>query len=93
MTDGGEAPDMVSFRECARRVVAEGIAPTMTHQRVSQLRTHPGFPPVVQIGRSSAVDWNLARPFFKALAERAAARDSRRRADPIEESSGDENER
>ncbi|MCX4606966.1 hypothetical protein [Streptomyces mirabilis] len=85
MTDGGEAPDMVSFRECARRVVAEGIAPTMTHQRVSQLQTHPDFPPVVKVGRSSAVDWNLARPFFVALAERAAARDSRRRMDEGDE--------
>lgn len=85
MTDGGKAaPDMVSFRECARRVVAEGIAPSMTHQRVSQLSTDPGFPPVVSIGRSKAVDWNLARPFFKALAERAAARDSRRRIEPDE---------
>ncbi|MFE9810686.1 hypothetical protein [Streptomyces sp. NPDC005548] len=85
MTDGGEAPDMVSFRECARRVVAEGIAPTMTHQRVSQLQTNPGFPPVVPVGRSNVVDWNLARPFFVALAERAAARDSRRRMDASDE--------
>lgn len=85
MTDGGEAPDMVSFRECARRVVAEGIAPSMTHQRVSQLQDQPGFPPVVVVGRSKAVDWKRARPFFVALAERAAARDSRRRMD-----SGDE---
>jgi hypothetical protein len=85
MTDGGEAPDMVSFRECARRVVAEGIAPSMSHQRVSQLQEEPGFPKVIEIGRSKAVDWNLARPFFVQLAERAAARDSRRRMDADDE--------
>ena len=84
MTDEGEAPDMVSFRECARRVVEEKIAPTMTHQRVSQLQGQPGFPPVVKVGRSNVIDWNLARPFFVALAERAAARDSRRRVNPDE---------
>lgn len=85
MTDEGEVPDMVSFRECARRVVAEGIAPSMTHQRVSQLQDRPGFPPVVPVGRSNVVDWTLARPFFVALAKEAAARDSRRRAEPDEQ--------
>lgn len=71
---------MVSFREAARRVVAEGIAPTMTHQRVSQLaRDDPGFPPVVPVGRSKAIDWTQGRPYFQAKAKAAALRDSRRR--------------
>ncbi|MCP9205526.1 hypothetical protein [Streptomyces cucumeris] len=79
MTDEG-GPDMVSFREAARRVVAEQIAPSMTHQRVSQLaKDDPDFPPVVTIGRSRAIDWKLGRPYFKAKAEAAAQRDSRRR--------------
>lgn len=60
-----EGPDMVSLTEVARRVVAEGIEDTMSHQRVSQLsRDDPDFPPVVLIGRSKAVDWKLARLYF-----------------------------
>lgn len=79
MTDEG-GPDMVSFREAARRVVAEQIAPSMTHQRVSQLcRDDPDFPPVVTVGRTRVLDWNVARPYFRAKAEAAALRDSRRR--------------
>lgn len=55
---------MVSFRELAKRLAADGVV-TLTHQRVSQLaREDPGFPPVVQIGRSKAVDYRLARPYF-----------------------------
>ena len=56
---------MVSFRELARRLLADGVVERMTHQRVSQLaREDPAFPPVVQIGRSKAVDYRLARPYF-----------------------------
>lgn len=56
---------MVSFRELARRLLAEGVVERMTHQRVSQLsREDPAFPPVVQIGRSKAVDYRVARPYF-----------------------------
>lgn len=81
MTDGG-GPDLVTFRECARRVVAEGIAPSMTHQRVSQLhKADPEFPPTQVIGRSRVVDWVAAKPYFAAHAERAAARDRRRRSE------------
>lgn len=84
MTDEG-GPDMVSFREAARRVVAEQIAPSMTHQRVSQLaKDDPDFPPVVTIGRSKVIDWKLGRPYFKAKAKAAAQRDSRRRLPPTE---------
>lgn len=76
--EGG--PDLVTFREIARRVVAENIAPTMTHQRVSQLaRDDPSFPPTRKIGPSKLVDWHLARPYFVAHALKAAARDRRRR--------------
>lgn len=84
MTDK-DGPDMASFREVARRVVAEKIAPSMTHQRVSQLaKDDPDFPPVVPVGRSKAIDWRLGRPYFKAKATAAAQRDSRRRMPPAE---------
>jgi hypothetical protein len=73
-------PELVTFREAARRVVAEGIAPSMSHQRVSQLaRDDEQFPAVQQIGRSKVVDWREAKPYFVAHAKRAAIRDSRRR--------------
>ena len=71
----------MTFREAARRVVEEGIAPSMTHQRVSQLASKADFPPVQKIGRAKVVDWKLARPYFVAHAKRAAVRDSRRRVD------------
>jgi hypothetical protein len=66
MTDAEGGPDMVSLSEAARRVVAEGIEETMSHQRVSQLsRDDPDFPPVVKVGRAHVVDWNLAGPYFR----------------------------
>ncbi|MEU3220013.1 hypothetical protein [Streptomyces sp. NPDC006971] len=66
---------MVSFRELARRLVADGVVPRMTHQRVSQLaQQEPDFPPVVQIGRSKAVDYRLARPYFAARKSRQGER-------------------
>ncbi|MBT2508837.1 hypothetical protein J7I98_23705 [Streptomyces sp. ISL-98] len=57
---------MISFRELARRLVSEGVVERMTHQRISQIRKEDpaGFPPVVQIGRSMAVDYRRARPYF-----------------------------
>ncbi|MFF2094838.1 hypothetical protein [Streptomyces sp. NPDC058202] len=62
-----EGPDMVSLREVARRVVAEGIANSMSHQRVSQLaREDPDFPPVHRVGRSNSVDWHLAQSYFRS---------------------------
>ncbi|MFF1358780.1 hypothetical protein [Streptomyces sp. NPDC058297] len=79
----------MTFREAARRVVAEEIAPSMTHQRISQLAsTDDSFPPVQQIGRSKVVDWVKARPYFVAHAAKAAQRDSRRR--PSSEESSNE---
>ncbi|MFF2522266.1 hypothetical protein [Streptomyces liangshanensis] len=73
-------PDLVTFREAARRVVAEGIAPSMTHQRISQLaRADPDFPESRLIGKSRLADWDLLRTYFVAHARKAAGRDSRRR--------------
>ncbi len=71
--EGG--PEMVSFRELARRLVADGVVPRMSNQRVSQLaREDPAFPPVVQIGRSKAVDYRLARPYFAGRRSRQGER-------------------
>lgn len=71
---------MVTFREAAKRVVEEGISPTMSHQRISQLHlTDEEFPEVKVIGRAKVVDWVTARPYFVTHAQKAAKRDSRRR--------------
>lgn len=76
----------MTFREAAKRVVDEGIAPSMSHQRISQLaRDDDGFPTVQQIGRSKVVDWIEARPYFQQHAQKAAGRDSRRRINRGEE--------
>lgn len=65
MTEPEGGPDMVSFRELARRLVADGVVETMSHQRLSKIaREDPAFPPVMQVGRSKAVDYRLARPYF-----------------------------
>ncbi|MBK3572620.1 hypothetical protein JHN63_02030 [Streptomyces sp. MBT65] len=57
---------MVSFRELARRLVADGIVETISHQRLSKIsREDPAFPPVVKVGSSNAVDYRLAAPYFK----------------------------
>lgn len=72
--------DLVTFREAAKRVVEEGISPSMSHQRISKLhRTDKDFPEVQVIGRAKVVDWVKARPYFVAHAQKAAKRDSRRR--------------
>ncbi|WP_189602114.1 hypothetical protein [Streptomyces lateritius] len=71
----------MTFREAAQRVVDEGIAPTMSHQRISQLhKKDENFPPVQQIGRAKVLDWRTAKSYFVAHAAKAANRDSRRRA-------------
>jgi hypothetical protein len=50
----------------ARRLVEANIVERISHQRVSQLsREDPDFPPVVFVGRSKAVDWRLAEPYFR----------------------------
>jgi hypothetical protein len=57
---------LLSFRELARRLVQEGVVERISHQRVSQLsREDPDFPPVIEVGRSKAVDWRLAAPYFR----------------------------
>lgn len=62
--EGG--PDMVSFRELARRLVKDGIVETISHQRLSKIsHEDPDFPPVVKIGSSNAVDYRLAAPYFR----------------------------
>jgi hypothetical protein len=79
ITERGE-PELVTFREAARRVVEEGIAPSMSHQRISQLASSDEeFPPVQTIGRARVIDWTAAKPYFVAHAKRAALRDRRRR--------------
>lgn len=91
MAEDGTEPEWLSLSACARRVVQERIAPSMSHQRVSQLsREDPNFPPVVPIGRSLAVDWRLARPYFQARAQAAAERDPRRRLPEGERPGGGE---
>lgn len=76
----------MTFREAARRVVEEGLAPSMSHQRVSQLsRSDENFPAVQQIGRSKVADWRELKPYFAAHAKKAAIRDSRRRVEESDE--------
>lgn len=75
--EGG--PELLTLRETAQRIVEEGIAPSMSHQRLSKLaREDADFPPVQKIGRASVVDWRVAKPYFMEHARRAAARDRRR---------------
>ncbi|WP_328902311.1 hypothetical protein OHR86_22485 [Streptomyces sp. NBC_00441] len=74
MADDEGGPDMVSFRELAARLSRDGVA-KLTHQRISQLsRDDPAFPPVVTIGRSKAVDYRLARPYFAGRKSRQGQR-------------------
>ncbi|MYT20118.1 hypothetical protein GTW69_07415 [Streptomyces sp. SID7760] len=66
---------MVSFRALARRLVEDGIVPTMSHQRLSKIAaTDPDFPPVVPVGSSKAVDYRLALPYFRARKVRPGER-------------------
>jgi hypothetical protein len=75
MAEAEGGPDMVSFRELARRLVADGVVPSISHQRVSKLaREDPDFPPVVPVGRSKAVDYRQARPYFAGRKSRQGER-------------------
>jgi hypothetical protein len=89
MVPMGEAeggPDMVSFRELARRLVAEGIVETISHQRLSKIsRDDPDFPPVVKIGSSNAVDYRLAAPYFQQRVTRPGWRTDLKGKPPTEE--------
>lgn len=82
MAEAEGGPDMVSFRELVRRLMADGIVDAITHQRVSQLsREDPNFPPTVTIGRSKAVDYRAAAPYFRTRKSRQGERtDLRRKA-------------
>jgi hypothetical protein len=82
-------PELISLRELARRLVAEGVVEKISRQRVVQLADDdPNFPPTVQIGRAKAVDWYAARPYFEQRQLRPGRRTDleRRRA---EEAQGD----
>ena len=80
----------MTFREAARRVVDEGLLPSMSHQRISQLhlKDPDNFPSVQVIGRAKVIDWVQARPYFVAHAKKAAGRDRRRRVSGKEEGDG-----
>lgn len=82
MAEAEGGPDMVSFRELVRRLMADGIVEAITHQRVSQLsREDPNFPPTVTIGRSKAVDYRAAAPYFRTRKSRQGERtDLKRKA-------------
>ncbi|MFJ9644998.1 hypothetical protein [Streptomyces sp. NPDC101206] len=75
MAEAEGGPEMVSFRELARRLVADGVVPSITHQRISKIaETDPDFPPVVPVGRSKAVDYRAARPYFASRKSRQGER-------------------
>ncbi|MFC8625637.1 hypothetical protein [Streptomyces anulatus] len=75
MAEDEGGPEMLSFRELARRLVADGVVEKITHQRISQLsKADEAFPPVVRIGRSSAVDYRAARPYFAGRKSRQGQR-------------------
>lgn len=75
MVEEQGGPELVSLREVARRLVAEGVLEHISQQRVSQLsREDPKFPPVHLIGRSKAVDWPQARDYFRTREPRQGER-------------------
>jgi len=79
-------PDMVSFRELARRLVADGVVERMSHQRLSKIAAEdPGFPPVVKVGSSRAVDYRLAVPYFRKRITRPGWRTDLKGRPPAEE--------
>lgn len=76
-------PELISLRELARRL-------GMSHQRVSQLsRSDPEFPTLVPIGRSKAVDWTQAEPYFRdRLTHQGERTDLKQQPEPNEERNG-----
>lgn len=76
---------MVSFRELARRLIADGVVETMSHQRLSKIaKDDPAFPPVVPIGRVKAVDYRLALPYFRSRTTRPGWRTDLKGKPPAE---------
>lgn len=84
-------PELISLRELARRLVAEGVLEQISHQRVSQIsREDPKFPPIVMVGRAKAVDWRKAEPYFRGRNVRQGQRtDLRPSGKPTDEESSD----
>lgn len=77
---------MLSLRALADRLVADGVVEKISHQRVSQLaREDPAFPPTVLIGRSRAVDYRLARPYFAGRKTRPGWRTDLKGRPPVSE--------
>ncbi|MFC5217299.1 hypothetical protein [Streptomyces coerulescens] len=75
MAEAEGGPDMVSFRELARRLVSDGIVETISHQRLSKIaQEDPAFPPVRKVGSSNAVDYRLALPYFRDRVTRPGRR-------------------
>ncbi|MFR9796161.1 hypothetical protein ACL02U_09695 [Streptomyces sp. MS06] len=86
VADAEGGPDMVSFRELARRLVADGIVETISHQRLSKIaRDDPDFPPVAKIGSSNAVDYRLAAPYFRTRVTRPGWRSDLKGKPGVEE--------
>src|SRR6266511_1338108 len=58
--------DPVNYAEIARRVVADGLATSMSKERVRQRHeTDPAFPPDVgRLGRSLSFEWAAVRKYF-----------------------------
>lgn len=86
----GGGPELISLRELARRLVAEGVVERISRQRVVQLADEdPAFPPVTQIGRSKAVDWRQAEPYFRRRKSQQGRRTDleRKRAEAEEQGS------
>jgi hypothetical protein len=80
-------PELISLRELARRLVAEGVLEKISHQRLSQIsREDPRFPPIVEVGRSKAVDWKKAEPYFRTRGIRQGQRTDLKPPTPHEES-------
>lgn len=66
---------MVSFRELARRLVADGVVQRMSHQRISKIaQDDPDFPPVAKVGGARVVDYRVARPYFATRKNRQGQR-------------------
>lgn len=82
MSEKSGGPELISLREVARRL-------GLSHQRVSQLsRSDPNFPKLVLVGRSKAVDWHEAEPYFQTRETRQGQRTDLKTATDEEVSDG-----
>jgi hypothetical protein len=64
--------DPVNYAEIARRVVTDGLATSMSKERVRQLHeTDPAFPSEVgRLGRSLIFEWAPVRDYFSKRDQR-----------------------